>query len=92
MGKMEKNHLIGFLKSGKYRIKVMNQLNKATFMTPKELSKELDILLSQVSRTLSRLTEKNLVQCTTPNRKKGRIYRLTSQGKTLLEIVKEKNK
>ena len=57
--------------------------------TPTQLSDELKIHLSHVSRALSELESKKLVVCLTPSEKVGRIYRLTERGKRVLKTVKE---
>lgn len=84
---MVEKDLIGFIKAGKYRLTMLREIEKTEYITPKELSEKLDMLLPQVSRTLSRLSERNLIKCTTPKRKKGRIYQLTEKGKEVLQIL-----
>jgi DNA-binding MarR family transcriptional regulator len=53
--------------------------------TPKELSRILDMHLSQVSRSLKQMERRNLVKCTTPNLRKGRFYIITARGKEALD-------
>lgn len=77
--------LIGFLKSGSHRIEILKMVNKQEPITPKEISEELNIHFSQVSRTLFELEKEELIECTTPKRKKGRIYRTTQKGKNVLQ-------
>ncbi len=77
------DHLIGFLKASNYRQNILKMLTKRNFTTPSDLAKELNITLSQVSRTLSELERAELVMCTTPNRSKGRIYRITTKGSNI---------
>lgn len=76
---------IAFIKSGKYRIKFVQYIRDNTLVTPNDISQSIDIILPQVSRTLSELESKEIVFCTTPNRNKGRIYRLTEKGKNILD-------
>lgn len=83
---MEKDEVIGFLKAGKYRIRIMEEIKNEKYLTPKELSERLDILFPQVSRTLTKLSKKGLIKCTTPEHKKGRIYRLTNLGRETLKV------
>ena len=56
--------------------------------TPTQLSDELKIHLSHVSRALGELEVKKLVTCLTPSEKVGRIYRLTEKGRKVLKLVK----
>ena len=76
--------LIGFLKSGLHRIKILKVIKNKEPVTPKDISQEIDIHFSQGSRTLLELEKEGLIECTTPNRKKGRIYRITPDGKNIL--------
>jgi len=86
---MIENGDIGFIKSGKYRIKIMELLKNIALATPIEMAERMSAYLSQVSRTISELEEKGLISCTTPNRKKGRIYRLTEKGRKILDFMEE---
>ena len=72
---------------GKNRRKVFLALE--TPKTPTQLSDELKIHLSHISRALGELESKKLVVCLTPSEKVGRIYRLTERGKKVLKMVKE---
>lgn len=71
---------------GKNRRRVFLALE--TLKTPTQLSDELKIHLSHVSRALGELESKKLVVCLTPAEKVGRIYRLTERGKRVLKMVK----
>lgn len=82
---------IAFIKSSKYRLKLMKFLRDNILATPNDISKSMKIILSQVSRTLSELEGKNLIICTTPNRTKGRIYRLTKTGNDIIHYLEAIN-
>jgi predicted transcriptional regulator len=73
----------GFIKASTHRQQILTSLNTHP-LTPKELSKNLDIHLSQVTRNLREMEQKELVHCLTPNLKKGRIYHISEEGKKLL--------
>lgn len=81
------NNIIGFIKSGIYRYKILKLLNILNYASPSDLSKKLDVSLPQISMTLSELKKVNLVNCTTPTRSKGKIYRLTENGLLLIKIL-----
>lgn len=83
------NNIIGFLKAGKYRIKILSLLSNS-FVVPSEIAKQLGVSPSQVSRTLSKLENFGLIACTTPNRKIGRIYRTTKKGVSVLSLFEAK--
>jgi predicted transcriptional regulator len=82
--------LISLITSSKVRFKILIRLNKSK-ATPTELSKDLEIHTSAVSRTLSELTKKELIECLT-KRKKFKYYQITSEGKKLLKHINEETK
>ncbi len=78
------DNLIGFLKSGLHRLEILKIIRDKEPLTPKEISQVINVHFSQGSRTLLELEKEGLIKCTTPNRKKGRIYRITKEGKNVL--------
>ena len=83
------NGLIGFLKSGSYRVEILKIIRDNEPLTPKEISEGISIHFSQGSRTLLELEKRGLIECTTPERKKGRIYRITKEGRNALQKIGE---
>jgi DNA-binding HxlR family transcriptional regulator len=77
---------IAFIKGSKYREIIMYEIGN-NFKMPKEISKSKNIHLSEVSRALKGLKEKEIVEVINPNAKKSRIYQLTPKGKELLKIL-----
>lgn len=86
---MSENELIGFMKSGKYRRKILDLVAQSSLI-PSEIALQIGITRSQVSRTLTELEKNGLVICETPNRTKGRIYNTTEKGFRLLKKTGEK--
>lgn len=80
-------NLLGFIKASKNRVSIIRLLGE-DILTPKEISKTLNIHTSQISRYLSELMKKELVKVLTPNLRKGRIYTLTKNGKRYLNALK----
>lgn len=78
--------IIGFLKDGKYRIKVLKELNKSPLL-PSELSKKLNIHRTSVSRILRIMREKGLVSATS-SESRTIIYNISEKGKHMLEKLK----
>lgn len=72
--------LLEFAETSKHRRGTLFLLAEGA-KTPKELSQAMGVDISQVSRTLRELEEEGLVECTTPESKKGRIYELTETGR-----------
>lgn len=77
---------IAFIKGSKYREIIILEIGE-NFKMPKEISKSKNIHLSEVSRALKGLREKEIVEVVNPNAKKSRIYQLTPKGKILLDIL-----
>jgi len=81
--------LVGYVKRGKNRKIVFLALDKP--MMPSELmrkmyNKKSNTYFNLVSRALSELTEKKLIEIVNPNEKTGRIYRKTKLG---IKVEKE---
>ena len=74
--------LIGKIKSSEWRFKVLKIL-KENMKTPSELSKEADISSSHISEVIKNLKEMRLIECKTPNLRKGKIYCITKLGKDI---------
>jgi len=79
---------ISFLKAGKYRIKVILDINDK-IKTPKDISKSAEIPMRETSRALGELKKRNFVVVLDENAKKGRLYKLTDKGKESYKIIKE---
>lgn len=82
---MTDDFLLGFLKASSYRIPVLALLNQ-NFFTPREIADDLDTSPSQISRTLRELLKNELIICNTPNRNKGKIFRISENGIKLLKL------
>ena len=82
--------LVGKIKASSYRLKVLNAL-KEREKIPTELSKELNIKISHISRALSELEGLELVECLNPELRKGKIYSVTKKGREVVRNVINKN-
>ena len=82
-----------YIKKSKYRMKVIKSLENDAKI-PSVLAEETDIYKNHISNTLKQLKDKNLVECSNPEVRKGRLYRLTDDGEKILDDIKkeEKNK
>jgi len=85
---VNKWELAGKVNSSSYRSKILSKLIE-THKTPTRLSKELDIKISHVSRTLTELVKLGLVESLTPELRKGKMYRITKLGKEVIKKIKE---
>ncbi len=75
---------LGCIKASEYIKDVLKFLKEGPKM-PKELADENGYRMSHISGTLADLKEKGLVECLTPEIRKGRLYSLTEEGKEILE-------
>lgn len=75
-----------WLKASKYRQNVLKALGEGP-STPSDIANETGYHLSHVSNTLSELVEKKLIECLTPDRRKGKLYDKTGEGKDLMENI-----
>lgn len=85
MNKETKWEDVSFVISSNYRKKVLSSLE--TPKTPTQLSKEVNINKTHISRALSELEERKMVQCLTPKSKKGKLYVITKAGKEALKEI-----
>ena len=76
---------LGWVKSSSYRQRVLKSLEEEDMMMPSEIADRTDRHLSHISNTLSELEERQLIECLTPDLKKGRLYSLTEDGVEIVE-------
>lgn len=75
---------VSFLLASEYRRKIMKALKEGP-RTPSMLAKETSLYPEHVSRTLKELKKRKLILCLTPNRKRGKLFKLTEIGKKTLK-------
>lgn len=54
------------------------------------IAKDSGIRTNHISKVLSELKSKEIVECINEEARKGRLYRLTDTGKEVLESINEK--
>lgn len=77
---------ISFLTAGKYMTTVILELSDK-LKTPSEISKSAKIPMREISRALQELKKHNLVVVLNEKAKKGRVYKLTEKGKSILKYI-----
>lgn len=77
---------ISLVEMSSYREKVLIDI-KEKIKTPSRISKSTNISTSHVSTALKDLMDNGLVICLNPEKKQGRIYRITKLGKEVLEHI-----
>lgn len=78
---------VSFVLSGRKRKGLLLALDRPR--TPTEISKIVDVGVTNLWTKLKALEEKGLVECVTPEAKKGRIYKLTAKGEVVRKEVEK---
>lgn len=79
---------VGYVKRSPNRIKALSLLTAP--IMPSELGREMKISLTHASKIIRELHSKKLVVCLNENLKLGRIYKITTQGKKVLNSLSQK--
>jgi len=79
---------IEFVQRSTYRQKVLTSLDGNVLM-PKEIAERSNIKTNHVSKVLSELKSKELIEIINPEARKGRLYRLKNDGKMVLDYLNE---
>ena len=78
----------GHVIASEYRKKIVMSLVKGP-KTPKQISDETKLYLSHVSHVINELMKKGVVECLTPNLRRGKIFSLSIDGKEIAEQLKK---
>lgn len=75
----------GYIASSRYRLAVCKLLSRDGPDLPSRIAEELDLAQPHVSRALSELRERDIVELLVPeSQQKGRLYGLTADGRAAL--------
>lgn len=86
-GKDELLKLTSYVQISKYREKTIKSIGE-TVKIPTNIAKDSNIRTNHISKVLSELKAKDLVECINEEDRKGRLYRLTDTGKQVLNNIK----
>ena len=75
-----------FVKRSTYRQRVLKSLEGNVLM-PKEIAERSNIKTNHVSKVLSELKSKELIELVNPEARKGRLYRLTDKGEIVCKNI-----
>jgi DNA-binding MarR family transcriptional regulator len=82
---------VGYVISSRYRVLVLERLIESP-ATPSRIAADSDNSITHVSRALQQLRERSHVELlVSEDRKKGRVYGITDEGRALWETVDQKN-
>ena len=85
---MEYEDLVRFINKSTYRVNVLKDLSDGNVKMPRDLARNCNILPNHISNVLTLLRKLELLECINPEYKKGRLYRLTDNGKEILKDLK----
>lgn len=82
---------IGYVISSRYRVAVLRRLAESP-ATPSQIAKDADLAITHISRSLSELREKSVVELLVPEeRTKGRVYGVTDKGERIWQEIQSQN-
>lgn len=81
--------LISYVQISKYREKTLKSIGDDVKI-PTNIAKDSGIRTNHISKVLSELKSKEIVECINEEARKGRLYRLTETGKDVLDTIKVK--
>ena len=92
-GKMVDNNkdyddLVKYINNSSYRVNVLKDLSDGGVKMPRQLAADCNILPNHISNVLTLLKKLGLLECINPEVKKGRLYRLSDDGKKILKDLK----
>lgn len=83
--------VIGYVISSSHRTVVLGRLADGP-ATPTQIAKDVDLAITHVSRALQSLRDHDLVELLVPEeRRKGRVYAITSAGVDVWEVIQAKD-
>ena len=83
--------LTSYVQISKYREKTLKSLGDEVKI-PTHIAKDSGIRTNHISKVLSELKSKDIVECINEEARKGRLYRLTDTGKDVLDNIETKEK
>ena len=79
--------VVGKVLASARRLRVLATIQEGV-VSPKMMASKLDMPSSHVSKVLRDLEKLGLVECVTPDLRKGRIFSLTTSGNQVLQRVR----
>lgn len=78
---------LSFILAGELRKQIVKELESPK--SPLQLTKALKKSDSSISRSLTELEEQKIIKNLFPDKKKGRVYQLTKEGREILSSFKK---
>ena len=83
--------LSSFVRISKYREKTLKSIGDEVKI-PTHIAKDSGIRTNHISKVLSELKSKEMVECINEEARKGRLYRLTDTGRDVLDFINDLEK
>ena len=83
--------LTSYVQISKYREKTLKSIGDDVKI-PTNIAKDSGIRTNHISKVLSELKSKEIVECINEEARKGRLYRLTDTGKDVLDFINDQEK
>ena len=77
---------ISYVQISKYRTKVMKSLDEDVKI-PTAIANDSGIRKNHISKVLSELKARELVECINPKVRRGRLYGLTDKGEKIIDKI-----
>lgn len=85
---MEYDEIVRYVNNSSYRVNVLKDLSDGEVKMPRDIASDCNILPNHISNVLTQLRKLELLECINPEYKKGRLYRLTDDGKKIIKDIK----
>ena len=76
----------GYVISSSYREKSVQSLSKSDKI-PTDLAADIGIRRNHISKVLSELKDCGIAECINEDKRKNRVYRLTSKGEDVAKLI-----
>ena len=83
--------LTSYVQISKYREKTLKSIGDEVKI-PTHIAKDSGIRTNHISKVLSELKSKEMVECINEEARKGRLYRLTDTGRDVLDFITDLEK
>lgn len=81
---------VSFIQMAPNRKKALKELSESSNpLTPTEIGDRLEIAFNSAGRSLRQLESEKLVECVNPSSPRYRRYRITDEGRKIIDKVKE---
>lgn len=80
------DELVEYVLKSSYRMRVVQAIGD-DIMMPHQIARKSKVLNNHISTTLRQLREHGLVELINPEMPRGRLYRLTNDGKKILNEI-----